>query len=58
MNKMSIARVRCGKCYELLYDPLVGEHYLEMKNDYHGNCPRCGTKYYLPHIIENSMEDE
>ena len=44
-------RVMCNNCGELLYDPLVREHYLEMSTHEHGKCPGCGAVYYLPHIL-------
>lgn len=55
MSKMT-SRVRCWRCRELLYDPFVHEHYLEMCSENHGRCPGCGTLFFLPVIKDMGLE--
>lgn len=53
-----VARVRCGLCGELLYDPLAREHFLEEDMDGVNHCPGCGAIYHLIQIVKQGDEPE
>ena len=52
------ARVRCGICFRLLYDPDTREHFLEEDADGVNHCPGCGAVYSLLKVVKRANEPD